>query len=815
MTVELTSVAELFTGTGSAASYGTGIYAQTADQIKVYADGALQVLNTDYTLTGLLDEDGVQVDGTFASGVEIMILRETQPKQQASILNNETVLQEVIERGLDHQMLVSQEIAAKVGRALLVPVGEAGGVLPSAVERANGYLKFDSAGNPETFISLDVLSAFTVEDGQVIFTNGGVRSVMTMTAEAGTLTKRIILPYNGIAGLNTFRFGSIVERTVSTGLLLFSGRDDAVNNDELGHQLMSAIVNINTFELTDIQVVEDTAFTAAGGGAVWAGQLLPLAGSTRVLAFYNHINSPDGDYAHIDARSDICLRYTEDYGENWSARQVISAGENANVNFGWPDYNAAGAGANIVGGTNTAVQMTDGRIVIAIYFAGSGGLYLGLLYTDDPDGWTGWAHGASIAMNPGVDTEPQLALASDGTLILVVRREDGAGRSIYTSTNAEDLAFDRVEAGLPRSNTAAAAIFDGNRLIVAGPDSLTNNRMSYKVAISRDDAGSFVYSANEFFNPVQHVGYSSLTEWSTGEKIGIYETNSVQGAGSFNQMGSLGILKTNNAFIDGSSIATAAPHDSTIYDADEEGDLFVAYVTDDGGTIDDEAGARAAIATAIEKGYWSSLGFVASPFWGRKNMGAATTAKLYSLNRKKNDSSSAGTALDVDTTTTPDTIAIANATVFAQFDDMPIRKGPINGAVVIDRTADTNFAQGSALQWTTGGGTSYFWPAGAVQDGAVALHNPPGFSTNGLLIAHYSLDHEENLALAGHNGVWNYANGYFASAVAVDETADMQLTAIGGPNRRLAELWFFNGPNTTHEMIRQCGADRKASGLYP
>lgn len=139
MAVALTETRQVFAGTGAAASYPTDIYAQTADQIEVYEAGVLQTVDVDFTLTNLNDNDGVQVDGTFANGAEVVVQRVTAIEQGEEILNNETVLQEVIERGLDHQTLISQEIDAKVQRAILAPEGEEGIDIEGVADTVMGF----------------------------------------------------------------------------------------------------------------------------------------------------------------------------------------------------------------------------------------------------------------------------------------------------------------------------------------------------------------------------------------------------------------------------------------------------------------------------------------------------------------------------------------------------------------------------------------------------------------------------------------------------------------------------------------------------
>lgn len=134
-------------GTGASATYGTGIYANASNQIKVYAGSVLQTLGVNYSLNGLGAAAGVNVVGTFANGAVVYIERVTPITQLVDTQNNETILEDVLDAEFDKLTMIAQELSGKAGRALLFPKGESGQTLPAAAARANLYPVFDAAGN--------------------------------------------------------------------------------------------------------------------------------------------------------------------------------------------------------------------------------------------------------------------------------------------------------------------------------------------------------------------------------------------------------------------------------------------------------------------------------------------------------------------------------------------------------------------------------------------------------------------------------------------------------------------------------------------
>lgn len=147
MAVETTPIDATFTGTGVSSTYSPGFYANTIDQVIVTVNGVLQTVGDDYVLNGLGDPDGIDIVAIFGSGAVVYVERDTPITQEVDTQNNETILEDVLDGALDKLTMIAQEIDGKTDRAILVPKGEEGFVLPAEADRANKFIAFDADGD--------------------------------------------------------------------------------------------------------------------------------------------------------------------------------------------------------------------------------------------------------------------------------------------------------------------------------------------------------------------------------------------------------------------------------------------------------------------------------------------------------------------------------------------------------------------------------------------------------------------------------------------------------------------------------------------
>ncbi len=107
--------------------------------------GAIQVLGTDYTITGNLrtGTGSIRTLRAFSAGAVVTVRRITDRAQQAALVPTQPMPAKRIEAELDRSVLIAQEQDAQLGRALKVPLGENAPALGSvALARTGQVLGF-------------------------------------------------------------------------------------------------------------------------------------------------------------------------------------------------------------------------------------------------------------------------------------------------------------------------------------------------------------------------------------------------------------------------------------------------------------------------------------------------------------------------------------------------------------------------------------------------------------------------------------------------------------------------------------------------
>jgi hypothetical protein len=181
-------------------------------------------LSTDYSVSGggsaAGDNGGTVTLVATVAGSTLAIWRQTARVQPIDYATNDSFPSATAEVGLDRDMLIEQEqdriIDDTAARALLVPEGEAGLVLPALGTRANMFLAFDAAGNP-------LASTGTGTDS-------GLRSDLAAASGAGLV---------GFSDAGTYAHGTVGAKLV--GLINpldapFNCAGDGVTDDTAGFQ---------------------------------------------------------------------------------------------------------------------------------------------------------------------------------------------------------------------------------------------------------------------------------------------------------------------------------------------------------------------------------------------------------------------------------------------------------------------------------------------------------------------------------------------------------------------------------------------------
>lgn len=139
-------------------------------------------LTTDYTVSLNVDQDNTPggtitlVAGALAIGYTLVITSSIVNLQPTSLTNQGGFYPEVINDSLDRATIQIQQVASSVSRSLVAPVSDGDAInlsLPSAVNRANKYLSFDSSGRPVAALGTDV--PYITSPGNLTLTanNGG------------------------------------------------------------------------------------------------------------------------------------------------------------------------------------------------------------------------------------------------------------------------------------------------------------------------------------------------------------------------------------------------------------------------------------------------------------------------------------------------------------------------------------------------------------------------------------------------------------------------------------------------------------------
>ncbi len=165
MAVETTVTSASSIGNGVSTVFPLPFVFLDNSHIKLYLDGVLQ--GSGYVVSGA----GVPTGGSItitpapAYGVVVLRVREVPITQEVDTVNNETILQDVLDKALDKLTMICQQIygsvVANLDRAFKVPEGESAGTVPAAATRRNKLALFDdTAAAPLTAISFPDLAQY-------------------------------------------------------------------------------------------------------------------------------------------------------------------------------------------------------------------------------------------------------------------------------------------------------------------------------------------------------------------------------------------------------------------------------------------------------------------------------------------------------------------------------------------------------------------------------------------------------------------------------------------------------------------------------
>lgn len=184
MTVSSTQNRVSYTGNGVTTAFAFPYKFLVNADLIVYEDSVVQVITTDYTITGAGDDAGGTV--TFvvapANGLEIVIVRDPAITQGLDLVENDSLPAESVEDAFDKLTMIAQRLDDRFDRAVVLTDTDTSGAdltLPSPV--GDEVIKWNAAGDGLESATIAELGAITIP---VSIAQGGTASTTAADARA-------------------------------------------------------------------------------------------------------------------------------------------------------------------------------------------------------------------------------------------------------------------------------------------------------------------------------------------------------------------------------------------------------------------------------------------------------------------------------------------------------------------------------------------------------------------------------------------------------------------------------------------------------
>lgn len=449
------------TGNGVTTVYPFTFKILAAADLQVYVDGSLKTLNSDYTVTGVGDDDGGDVTFTTApaNGTNVVRTRAMARKRDTDYQQQGDFLSTVVNPDFDRAILLLQDLAASLGRSIAAPVYEpnAAMTLPAKATRANKYPRFNANGDIE---------------------------LATMTSDGSTLSQSIIGAFyrpqstaEGLAGVtptNYFYDWGDIRRYGAT-----AANATAAVNAALAQQAQGgsrAFVPAGTWDVDKID---------------WPANNLTLTGEASAYA-YNSSAAPKSILRARGGTSIILDLVQTGLAEDRTGNHIVDLGINGN------SISAVGidvAGSNIIercrvwGNTTAGVRLSN-------FTNGTRIVRCGL---NQNSGWGLQVEGVSTTTYSVTDTNTSLNTLGGidvqaGVLArfenVISESNSGPGLRMYkpnTHTNAfEGFTFDNCwfEDNAATAPNYVLVIDAGTSSPTAGPQRVKFNRCRFTASVS-------------------------------------------------------------------------------------------------------------------------------------------------------------------------------------------------------------------------------------------------------------------------------------------------------------------------------------------
>lgn len=318
-------------GNGSTTVFPFNIAFFAASDLQVYVGGVLQTLGTDYTLSGTAPYlSGSNVTFTVAPGasVPIVLVRVVPYTQLLDLVQNDSLPPEDLERRLDANVMMVQQIVEQQGRSFVIPVTDVTGTnvtLPNAAARANQALIFDGSGNVTIGALANAVISSAMQPVASAATISAARSAMGIVGRNKIINGKMDIYQRGSSFANPANAYTLDRWNYgtagTTGVVTVSAQSDVPSSNEFQTSLRVLVTTADT--------TQDAGDVAAIWQRIEGTNARDLIGKTFTLSFWVR-SAKTGIHCAYFKNSGLDRTYVMEYTVNtantWEYKTVTVTG---------------------------------------------------------------------------------------------------------------------------------------------------------------------------------------------------------------------------------------------------------------------------------------------------------------------------------------------------------------------------------------------------------------------------------------------------------------------------------------------------------